>query len=434
MSMTLPLSDKQIRSYHESNRRINIWEGSVRSGKSFVSILRFIKELRSGPPGHCMVVGPTRDSIQRNVVAELCGLLGFPIPTPKATQMVIFDRIVYLVGANDERAQRRIQGATLAMAYVDELALIPHGFVKMLLSRLSVQGARLFGTTNPDSPFHWLKTEFLDNPNIDLATWKFRIEDNPSLGQDYINALKNEYQGLWYKRFIEGEWVLAEGTVYDFFNDDEHVIPFPSKRGQYYICGVDYGTANPSVFALIGYDPNQYPNIWLEREYYYDSRKHNRQKTDTEYAEDLINFVRGYNVQAIYIDPSAASFKAELYKQGVDQVCDANNDVINGIRFQSQLLANGTYKICGSCKNAIREYGTYVWDVKASEKGEDKPVKEHDHSLDAQRYALYTHFGQDMGSNLKPEDIDRMYYEATQKQSIPAVFQQPHEMTAGAYY
>jgi len=115
-------------------------------------------------------------------------------------------------------------------------------------------------------------------------------------------------------------------------------------------------------------------------------------------------------------------------------VCDADNDVINGIRFQSQLLSNGTYKICGSCSNSIREYSSYVWDAKASAKGEDKPVKDHDHSMDAQRYALYTHFGKDLGSSLKPEDIDRMYYEATQKQSIPAVFQQPQEMGAGAYF
>jgi len=420
-----PLSDKQITSYVESNKRINVWEGSVRSGKSFISILRFIKELRSGPEGHCMIIGPTRESIQRNVVAELCGLLGFPTPTPKASQIVIFDRIIYLVGASDERAQRRIQGSTLSMAYVDEISLIPHGFVKMLLSRLSIEGARLFATTNPDSPFHWLKTDFLDNPLIDLASWKFRIEDNPSLGKNYINALKNEYQGLWYKRYIEGDWVLADGCVYDFFDETEHVIINSGKRAQYYILGVDYGTSNPTVFTLVGYNSHSVPNIWLENEYYYDSKKHNRQKTDTEYSEDLIGFIRGYNVQTIYIDPSAASFKLELSRQGIDQVSDADNDVINGIRFVSQLLSNGTFKVCAGCRNTIKEFGTYVWDVKASEKGEDRPVKKFDHCMDSLRYALFTHFGDNMSSNLKPEDIDRMYYEANQKQQLPAVFQQP---------
>jgi len=433
---SMPLSDKQLVSYTESTKRLNIWEGSVRSGKSFISILRFIKELRSGPPGHAMIVGPTRDSIQRNVIVEMCHLLGFPCPTPKTTQMVMFDRIIYFVGANDERAQRKIQGSTLAIAYVDEMSLIPYGFIKMLQSRLSVTGAKLFGTTNPDSPFHWLKTEFLDNPEIDLTRWHFRIEDNPSLDKSYIDALKAEYTGLWYKRYIEGLWVLAEGTVYEFFDEEQHVIPYPSKRAEYYIIGIDYGTTNPTVFNLIGYNPNNYPNIWLEKEYFYSSKVTGRQQTDTEYAEDLKAFLQGYNVQAIYLDPSAASFRAELFRQGIEDVLDADNDVINGIRFQSQLLSNGTFKICAGCKNAIREFGTYVWDSKASLKGEDKPVKENDHSMDAMRYALYTHFGSMLDNNLiKPEDIDRMYQEATGYQKeIPRVFQQPNEMGVGSYF
>lgn len=431
----LPLSEKQIFSYRNSNKRLNIWEGSVRSGKSFISLVRFIKELKEGPPGQAMIVGASRDAIQRNVLSELCALLGFPLPTPKASQMVIFDRLVYLVGASDERAQRRIQGSTLAIAYVDEITILPQGFFKMLLSRLSITEAKLFGTTNPDSPFHWLKTDFLEKDDLDLATWKFRLDDNPSLSVEYIEALKKEYTGLWYKRYIEGEWVLAEGTVYDFFDEDEHTFDLMGKRAKYYILGVDYGTANPTAFTLIGYDPMQYPNIRLEKEYYYDSRANNRQKTDTEYAEDLIKFVRGYNVQAIYIDPSAASFKAELSRQGVDVICDADNDVLNGIRFVSKLLSNGTFKISKGCKNTIKEFGTYIWDSKSSLRGEDEPVKAHDHCLDSLRYALYTHFGNELGPDIGPEDIDRMYYEATQRQKeIPDVFKLPYEMTGGNYY
>lgn len=421
----LSLSEKQLKSYSESNARLNIWEGSVRSGKSFISIIRFIKELRSGAPGHAMIIGPTRDSIQRNVIVEMCTLLGFPVPTPKSTQMVMFGRLIYFVGANDERAQRKIQGSTLAIAYVDEMSLIPYGFIKMLQSRLSVKGARLFATTNPDSPFHWLKTEFLDNQELDLTRWHFRIEDNPSLDDTYIKALKAEYSGLWYKRYIEGLWVLAEGTVYDFFDEENHVIPYPNKLPEYYIVGVDYGTTNPTVFTLIGYNPNHYPNIWLEKEYYYSSKEAGRQKSDTEYAEDMREFIAGKNVQGIYIDPSAASFKVELYRQGVDNIIDADNDVLNGIRFQGQLLSNGTYKICACCRNTIREYGTYVWDQKASEKGKDEPKKENDHAMDAQRYALYTHFAAFLDdSRIKPEDIDKMYYEATgQAQNLPRFFQ-----------
>lgn len=426
-AVELPLSDKQLVSYVESNSRLNIWEGSVRSGKSYISIIRFIKELREGAPGHAMIVGPTRDSIQRNILVPMCEFLHIPIPTPKTMQMNLFGRIIYFVGANDERAQRKIQGSTLAIAYVDEMSLIPYGFIKMLQSRLSVTGARLFATTNPDNPFHWLKTEFFENESLDLTRWSFRIEDNPSLDDTYINALKNEYTGLWYKRYIEGQWVLADGTVYDFFDEEQHVINYANKPAEYYIVGIDYGTTNPCVFVLIGYNQNHFPNLWLEREYYYDSKKAGRQKTDTEYAEDLRDFIAGRNISAIYLDPSAASFRAELLRIGIDDVLDADNDVLNGIRFQSQLLSNGTYKICKRCTSTIREYGTYVWDTKASEKGEDKPRKEHDHSLDAQRYALYTHFGNSLGDRLGPEDVEKMFREAMGYQGgVPQVFHQPN--------
>jgi PBSX family phage terminase large subunit len=421
-----PLSQKQIKSYQEATARLNIWEGSVRSGKTFSSILKFIDALKHGPPGNAMIIGVSRDALQRNVLGDLCGLYGFPIPTPKATQLNLFNRIIFLVGANDERAQRRIQGSTLALAYVDEITLIPYGFFKMLLSRLSVDGAQLFGTCNPDSPFHWLKQEYLDNHELDLNSWKFRIDDNPSLSEKYITALKSEYQGLWYRRYIEGEWILAEGTVYDFFDEEKHIIDFPPRRGEFYVVGIDYGTSNPCVFVLIGFNRQAHPNMWCEKEYYFNSREEQRQKTDTEYAEDLKAFIEGYPVASIYVDPSAASFKVECYKQGIDQIADADNDVLNGIRFQSQLLANGAYKICRACKNTCREYGTYIWDTKASNKGEDKPVKEHDHAMDAQRYALYTHWGHDMAGHIRPDEIDKMYAAAVGASGgLPPMFQQP---------
>ncbi len=407
--MTKALSEKQIQSYSQSYSRLNFWEGAVRSGKSFISIIRFVQALKEGPAGIAMIIGVSRDAIQRNVLMELCALIGAPVPTPKATQMNILGRTIFIVGANDERAQRRIHGSTLAIAYVDELTLIPQGFFKMLLSRLSKDGAQLFGTTNPDSPFHWLKAEFLNNPELDMSVFRFRLEDNPSLSKDYVANLKKEYSGLWYKRYIEGEWVLAEGTVYDMFDEDEHVIDVPPGQAQYYVIGVDYGTANPTTYNLIGYNPKLWPNLWLEREYYYDSRKHNRQKTDTEYVEDLIKFVQNQPARCLYVDPSALSFKTEMMRQGVQGVIDAENDVLNGIRFVAQLLSNGTYKICRCCTNAIREYQSYRWDEKVGMRGEDKPIKEHDHSMDGQRYAIYTHFRSVLTGEYSSNDLDKIY-------------------------
>ena len=187
----------------------------------------------------------------------------------------------------------------------------------------------------------------------------------------------------------------------------------PLHEADYYIVGIDYGTTNPCVFTLIGYNPNQYPNMWLEKEYYYDSKKEQRQKSDYDYSLDLTKFISGYNVKRIYIDPSAASLKQELRRNGIGNVMDAVNDVIPGIRFQAQLLSNGTYKICSNCTQSIKEYGNYLWDSKASERGLDKPIKQFDHSCDSQRYALYTHF---FNKNLRPEftereaeELERMY-------------------------
>jgi PBSX family phage terminase large subunit len=370
-----------------------------------------------------MIIGVNRDAIQRNIILEMCALLHVPAPTPKTTQLNILGRTIFFVGANDERAQKRIQGSTLALAYVDEITNIPQGFWQMLLSRLSVPGAQLFGTTNPDSPFHWLKENYLNRDDLDLKSWQFRLEDNPSLEEHYVESLKKEYSGLWYKRYIEGQWVLAEGCVYDGFDEKYHVIEAPPSQAKYFIVGVDYGTTNPTVFNLIGINTSVYPNYWLEVEHFYDSKKAGRQKTDTEHAEDLKRFIADRNVQTIYMDPSAASFKLECMRQGINQIHDAENSVIDGIRFTAQLIANGDFKVCRGCSNTIREFGSYVWDSKWSEKGEDKPIKAFDHSLDAIRYALFTHLG--LGGRLvAPEELNEIYAKARGLDNgMPAFFQ-----------
>lgn len=418
-------SEKQIDSYKNAFKRLNFWIGSVRSGKTFISIIRFIKALKDGPPGNAMIVGVSRESIQRNILVELCSILGIPIATPKTSQIHVFGRNVFFVGANDERAQRKIQGVTLALAYVDEITLIPQGFFKMLLSRLSVTGAQLFGTSNPDSPFHWFKNEFLEKDSLDMVKFHFKLNDNPSLSSTYINNLKSEYSGLWYKRYIEGEWVLAEGVVYDFFDDANHVVDLPPGPASYYIVGVDYGTQNPTSFVMIGYNNRFYPNMWVEKEYYYDSRKTQRQKTDTEYAEDLVNFTKNYNVKAIYVDPSAASFKVECASQHITTLADAQNDVLNGIRLLSKILNNGTLKICSNCKKIIEEFQTYRWDEKFGLKGEDRPLKENDHAMDALRYAIYTHFGRGIEEEYTEKELNKMWNNAKGiTQDLPNFFRE----------
>jgi PBSX family phage terminase large subunit len=406
-----PFSKKQLESFQKSDARINIFEGPVRAGKSFIALLRWLEFCRSGPKGPLIICGRTDKTIKRNTILPLQELLGNDITYSIGKgEVTLYDRIMYVVGANDERSEAKIRGSEFSGALIDEASLIPESFFKMLLSRLSVPGAQLFASTNPDSPYHWLKTDYIDRVNeLSLKVFSFNIRDNPSLSERYIEDISKEYQGLWYKRYILGEWVLADGAVYDFFNEDIHVIPMPLSVADYYIVGVDYGTTNPCVFSLIGYNPGAYPNIWLEKEYYYDSKKELRQKSDYEYIKDLQEFVNGYNVKKIYIDPSAASFRQELRRNNIQGVADALNDVIPGIRFMGQLLTNGTYKICSNCTQTLKEFSNYLWDSKASQRGEDKPIKQNDHSMDAQRYALYTHFfTKKMGPSMKEEDADRL--------------------------
>lgn len=393
--MSRGLTGKQLYSFRDSYARINIWQGAVRSGKSFSSLLRFIQYIAHGPKGDFIIVGRTVHAIKRNIVIPLQSLLGpqFQYFSGKA-EAKLWGRTIHVIGANDERAEGKIRGATFAGAYVDEITLIPESFFIMLLSRLSVKGSKLFGTTNPDGPYHWLKLNYLDRKEeLNLKQWHFTIEDNPSLDPEYIDSLKKEYTGLWYKRFIEGLWVLAEGTVYDMFDENKHVIrTFPAA--EYYLVGIDYGTHNPTVFCLIGVNEKSKPKAWLEREYYYDSRQTHKQKTDSEYADDLKGFLGKIQPRKIYLDPSAASFKLELRKKGFTFVTDANNDVLDGIRTQSKMLSSGEYQIGYNCTNTIQEYGSYIWDQKATNYGEDKPLKNKDHCLDSSRYVLHTHFSQ----------------------------------------
>jgi len=401
------LSPKQADFVENANARINIAEGSVSGGKSYATDIAFLKWIRSPEPGEMMILGRSAHTIKRNIIMEYSKLLGHRVRCNWGRQEVtICDRLVYIVGATDERAVGRIQGATLLGALVDEASLLPEAVWNMLMSRLRLPNARLYATTNPDSPYHWLKTQWIDRQKEieDIKVWQFRIDDNPSLTETYKNQLKREYVGLWYKRYIDGQWVLAEGTVYDFFNEAEHVIPYAPPAAEYYVVGVDYGTVNPTVFSLIGYNRATFPNMWLESEYYWDSTKRLVQKTDAEYVEDLQSFIRGKNVVAIYVDPAAASFKQECYRAGITQLYDANNDVLSGIRYVSTLMKSGTFRVCRGCSNTLKEFGSYVWDETAAKRGEDKPKKQSDHCFVADTM-IATPQGERPIQDLRPGDM-----------------------------
>ena len=384
-------------------RRINILHGSVRSGKTWISLVLWAFWMLTMPEDAAyLMVAKTLTSLRRNcldLLETLVGKSNFSYSLA-AKQAVLFGRTVYLEGVNDARAESKIRGMTLQGAYCDELTLFTQDFFTMLLSRLSMPEAKLFGTTNPDSPNHWLKSEYLDrSQELDLMEMRFTINDNEFLDPEYVRQLKREYTGVFYERFILGNWVIAEGLVYSMFSEKEHVVhvlpeccAHPEKgQGEYYI-SVDYGTKNPFSAGLWCVSGGGATRI---AEYYYDGRKSKKPRTDEEHYAALEKLIRhevwnsgrrtveSYPIQCVVIDPSAASMIECIRRHGSFSVRAAKNDVIPGIGITGSLLAAGKLKIHADCKDCIREFGIYSWDEKA--KG-DQVIKENDHAMDDTRY------------------------------------------------
>lgn len=405
------LSGKQIRSIAGSNARINLWDGAIRSGKTLASLFRWLIYVAQAPPGELVTVGRTTHTISRNVFVplmdprlfgSLASLTHYTLGAPTAT---ILGRRIHVIGANDVRAETKLRGLTCAGAYVDEATLTPEQFFTQLLGRMSVPGAKLFGTTNPDNPAHWLRQNFiLRADQLDLSTWHFTLDDNPSLTPEYVAAIKAEFVGLWYRRFVLGEWIAAEGAIFDMWDPDTMVVDILPPMERWISCGVDYGTTNPFSAILLGLGVDR--RLYLVNEWRYDSRQAHRQLTDAEYSQRLRTWLTtvpipgagrradgstlsGVTPEYTVIDPSAASFRIQLHNDGLTNIA-ADNEVLDGIRVVSSLLGAGKLRVHRSCEGFRAEVGGYAWDDKARLKGEDRPIKVDDHSMDAARYAIKT--------------------------------------------
>lgn len=387
-------SPKQIKSFNEATKRFNIWVGAVRSGKTYSSVYKLLDLLKNGPKGDVMIIGVNRSTVQRNVLKELYGFIGAPMPTSKTMEAKLYGRNVYFVGAHDESAVRAIQGSTLSLAYVDEITCIPEPFWRMLGSRLSVHGAQLLGTCNPEGPSHWLKKNVIDRTgDLDVAYWHFTLDDNPYLDDAYKENLKKEYQGShWYKRYILGEWASSTGAIFDGF-DDDNMFSDQMETPSYYIAAIDYGTINATCCLIAAISPNKWPQIRIEEEYYYDSQKTGRTKSDAELAQDIKRFISWRSIRSLYIDPASASLKIELRNMDLP-VVDAKNDVIPGIQIVNKFVYGKNLVVHRSCKNLIDQMQSYQWDPKSLDRGEDRPLKINDHAIDACRYLCASAFPQ----------------------------------------
>lgn len=378
-----------------------IADGAIRSGKTLSMSLSFAMWAMSTFNGQNFAMcGKTIGSFRRNVLFWLKQMLrsrGYKVTDHRADNMIIIARgevenYFYIFGGKDERSQDLIQGITLAGVFFDEVALMPESFVNQATGRCSVDGSKYWFNCNPDGPYHWFKLNWIDKRKEKRILYlHFTMDDNLSLSEKIKERYRSMYAGVFFKRYILGLWCMAEGIIYDMFDAERHVGKILSFykiliNGNRYV-SIDYGTQNATAFLLWnkGID-----GVWYcIREYYYSGREKGKQKTDAEYADDLKEWLEETKIKAVIADPSAASFIAELRKRGY-KVVKAKNEVEDGIRLVGTKLNQDKIVFSESCVNTIKEFGSYIWDAKAAERGEDKPVKENDHALDAVRYFVYT--------------------------------------------
>ena len=400
--MTTPQTDhlgiKQLHSLKTATARVNIWEGSVRSGKTVASLLRWVLYIATNETqGELIVVSRTRDSAARNVFAPLmdptlfgpvASHVSYTAGAPKAT---VLGRTVWVLGSADVRSENVLRGLTCAGAYVDEVTLLREDFFTQLLNRLW-EGAQLFGTTNPDNPAHWLRTSFLDRLTDlpDWRTWHFLLDDNPRLSEERKAAIRRENTGLFYRRNVLGEWVAAEGAVFDTWDPGVHVVDdvdLPDMR-MLLSLGIDYGVRNATAAILIGVGVD-------DRLYALDEWRRARRGdtgpdglTIAEVSTNLTSWLDGRRPQYVTVDPSAAELKLQLHRDQMPGVMDADNEVVYGVRILTSLLAADRLRVSRRCPGLIGEMPGYSWDDKAAERGHDEPIKTADHSIDALRYGI----------------------------------------------
>jgi len=419
---TASLGRNQVRSLNACllpGATFNLWEGSIRAGKTYVSVLAFLMAVASlddsaAAGGQLVVIGKNLGSIYRNffrTIEDSPGLRAFRGAVTyrqNAPTAHIFGREVQVIGVNDGRAESKIRGMTILYVYVDEATVIDETAFKQTLNRMSLDDSKMFATTNPDSPAHWLKVDFIDQMRRlhDWRRYHFMMDDNPSLSAAVKLRLQSQYVGLWFRRMILGEWVSADGAIYGMWDPARHVRPWtqlPQMRRLFGV-GVDFGTNNPSTGLLLGLsrerrrDGGYGSRLWLVDEWRHDTRGQETSQLSPSQQAGLFArwldqphtpYDTALRPEFVIVDPAALHFARELNLIGVPTSGGLNN-VSYGIATQASLLSEDHLVVSDHCPGFIAEAPGYSWDAKAARLGKDEPVKVNDHSLDGGRYAIAT--------------------------------------------
>lgn len=387
----------------DRDREAIVCDGAVRSGKTLAMGLSFFLWAMSCFSGQKFgVCGKTIASLRRNVLSEILPkleALGAKWKEKRTDNLLTVkfrgrENQFYVFGGRDESSASLVQGITFAGVLLDEVALMPRSFVEQACARCSVTGAKFWFSCNPAGPGHWFYREWICKAQArNLLHLRFFMEDNPTLSQETRQRYERTFQGAFYRRFVLGEWTAAEGLVYDFF-EESMVRPAPAEPADRWVISCDYGTVNPTSMGLWG----KWGGVWYRvQEYYYDARAARRQQTDQEYAQRLRELAGGREIEAVVVDPSAASFLEVLRREGW-HVRKADNEVLSGIRQTADALKQGKIVICPPCTDAIREFASYCWDLSAGDR--DRVRKEFDHAMDEIRYFVATVVAPEEGEDL----------------------------------
>ena len=386
-----------------------ICDGAVRSGKTMCMFISFVSwAFYDFSDASFAICGKTVTAVKRNILSPMKGILeelGFCVKILESKNLCEISRggvrnTFYLFGGKDEASAALIQGMTLSGVLLDEVALMPRSFVEQALARCSVAGSKFWFNCNPEHPGHWFYTEWIQQAERKNALYlHFTMRENPSLSEKMLARYASLYSGTFFERFVEGRWVAARGLVYPMFNEGM-LVDEPPVCDRFYI-SCDYGTVNPTSMGLWGHSDG----VWYRlREYYYSSKREGAQKTDEEYYRALETLAGEKKIEAVIVDPSAASFITCIGRHGRFRVIPAKNQVLYGIHLVSDMLKDGRIRICRCCTDAIREFALYTWD---ENRNEDAVKKENDHAMDDIRYFVSTVPGGKHGADFAAAAVRR---------------------------
>lgn len=388
-----------------------IADGAIRSGKTLSMSLSYVLwAMKSFNQQNFGMAGKTIGSFRRNVLFWLKLMLAsrkYTVIDKRSDNLLIVSKgntvnYFYIFGGKDERSADLVQGITCAGFFFDEVALMPESFVNQATGRLSVDGSKMWYNCNPDSPRHWFKENWIDKCRCNMSEKEiaeieksgkapknliylhFTMDDNLSLSEKIKARYRSMYVGVFFKRFIEGIWCVAEGLVYSMFDEDKHVSDKHMTGAKEWVVSVDYGTVNPFAAGLWAFDGR---HAQMEYEYYYDSRETGIRRDDEAHYQELCKLIGDRKVSFIIVDPSAASFIETIKKHGKYIAKGAENDVLDGIRVVTTMLNKGIISFYKDCESVMQEMGLYSWDM---ESVEDAVIKENDHMEDSIRYFCYT--------------------------------------------